>query len=80
MGKIFVRERRKAGPGAGKPRFELVATADLDLQVFVAHLRRAELEALAASTAAELVYLPRGEHAEDTSEERGQGHHHKHNH
>lgn len=77
MGKIFVRERLKIGPGAQKPRFAVVATADLDLQIFVPNLRRSELEELATSTGAELVYLPRGEYAEDTSADKGKGRQHK---
>lgn len=65
MGKIFVRHRRHVGPGAGRPRFAVVAVQGLDLRVFKTRLRRAELEKIAAEVEAEVVYLPRGEHGEN---------------
>jgi hypothetical protein len=40
--------------------------------VFKTRVRRAELEKIAAETGAEIVYLPRGEHAE-SEDERGEG-------
>lgn len=61
MGTLFVRERNKVGKGSGKPRFAIVAVADLDLKVYHSHIRRLELEALAEAVSAEIVYLPRGE-------------------
>lgn len=75
MSKIFVRERREVGKGAGRPRFAVVAVEASDLKVFAPHLRKAELEALAAAVGAELVFLPRGEKAgeEDENREKGGG-------
>ncbi len=60
MSKIFVRERAKVGTGAGQPRFRVVAAFEADLKVYVPHLRRDELEQLAAETGAQVVYLKRG--------------------
>lgn len=71
MGKIFVRERRQVGTGAGQPRFRVVAALDTDLRVFVPHLRRAELEQLSAATGAEIVYLTRGEQGGEPEHGRG---------
>jgi hypothetical protein len=61
MSKIFVRERRKVGEGAGTPRFEIVAVTGVDLKVYHSHIRKVEIEKIAADTNAEIVYLPRGE-------------------
>jgi hypothetical protein len=65
MPKIFVRERRHAGEGTGRPRFAIVAVHDTSLKVFKTRIRREELEKLAAETETEIVYLPRGEYVED---------------
>jgi hypothetical protein len=62
MSKIFVRERRHVGEGAGQPRFAIVAVQGDDLRFSKAFVRKAELEKIAEATGAELVYLPRGEH------------------
>jgi len=78
MSKIFVRERRHAGPGAGRPRFAIVAVQGTDLKVFQPHVRRAELEQIAASIEAEIVYLPRGEHAGEAENEPGRGRRRRH--
>jgi hypothetical protein len=72
MSKIFVRERRHVGQGAGRPRFAIVAVQGTDLKVFKSRVRRAELEKIAADIGAEIVTLPRGEQAE-TERERGEG-------
>jgi hypothetical protein len=61
MSKIYVRERSNAGRGTGRPRFAIVAVEGLDLKVYHTHVRKAELEKIAADLGAELVYLPRGE-------------------
>jgi hypothetical protein len=76
MAKIFVRERRQVGPGAGLPRFVVVAALGTDLRIFVRHIRKAELEKLAEEAGAEIVYLPRGEHAQEDGdgEQRGRMH------
>jgi len=74
MSKIFVRQRRHVGQGAGRPRFAIVAAQGVDLKVFKTRVRRAELEKIAAETGAEIVYLPRGEQGEEQEGERSQGH------
>lgn len=75
MSKIFVRERREIGPGAGMPRYAIVAASGTDLRVYARHIRKAELEKLASEISAEIVYLPRGEHAEEEEQgRRGGGH------
>jgi len=73
MNKIFVRQRRHVGQGAGRPRFAIVAAQGADLKVFKTRVRRAELEKIAAETGAEIVYLPRGEQAERPEGESGKG-------
>lgn len=71
MTKIFVRERRDAGRGTGRPRFVIVAVQGTDLKVFHPRIRRKELEALAEAVNAEIVYLPRGEESGEETEGRG---------
>ena len=73
MSKIFVRQRRHVGQGAGRPRFAIVAAQGADLKVFKTRVRRAELEKIAAETGAEIVYLPRGEQAQDPEGESAKG-------
>jgi hypothetical protein len=73
MSKIFVRERRHAGEGAGRPRFAIVAVQGADLKVFTTRVRKSELEKIAEVTGAEIVYLPRGEHQEEPQEMGGRG-------
>jgi hypothetical protein len=73
MSKIFVRHRRHVGQGAGRPRFAIVAAQGADLNVYKTRVRRAELEKMAAEIDAEIVYLPRGESAEETEGEGGKG-------
>jgi hypothetical protein len=65
MSKLFVRHRRHVGKGAGRPRFAIVASHGVDLRVYKTRVRRAELEKIAADLEAEIVYLPRGERAEE---------------
>ncbi|HLE15909.1 MAG TPA: hypothetical protein VI776_14260 [Anaerolineales bacterium] len=79
MSRIFVRERSNVGEGAGRPRFAVVAVGGSDLKVYHTHIRRAELEKLAAEIGAEIVYLPRGENAEGEEEagRRGMGRRHR---
>lgn len=76
MAKIFVRERRHVGEGAGRPRFAIVAVQGADLKVFKSRIRREELEKLAEETGAELVYLPRGEFDEEQAASGGGGRRH----
>ena len=61
MSKLYVRHRRHAGKGAGRPRFAIVASQGADLRVYKTRIRRDELEKLAEDLGAEIVYLPRGE-------------------
>ncbi len=56
-GKIFYRERRKVDEGEKKPRYNLVAVSGVDLKIHVKHLRKKELEQVAASVGAELIKL-----------------------
>ena len=74
MSKIFVRERRHAGRGSGRPRFAILAVQGVELNVFRSRVRRVELEAIAAAIDAEIVYLPRGEQGEEPQGEGGRSH------
>jgi len=56
-GKIFYRERRKVSEKEKKPRFKLVAIADVNVTFYSEHLRKKELEEIAAAVGAELVLL-----------------------
>ena len=56
-GKIFYRERVKVGKGEKKPRFRMVAVADMNMKIYVEHLRRSELEQIAEAVGAELILL-----------------------
>jgi hypothetical protein len=60
-GKIFYRERGKVGKGEKKPRFRLVAVADMNMKIYGKHLRKIELEQIAETVGAELVLLKGGE-------------------
>lgn len=79
MSRIFVRERSNVGEGAGRPRLAVVAIEGTDLKVYHTHIRKAELEKLAADIGAEVVYLPRGEHAggDEGGDGRGMGRRHR---
>jgi hypothetical protein len=55
--KIFVRERRKVEKGEKKPRFRIVGVCGSDLKIYVKHARKKELDQLAKSAGAEVVYL-----------------------
>ncbi len=84
MNKLFVRERRHVGQGAGRPRFAIVAAYGADLQIYKTRVRRAELEKMAAEIGAEIIYLPRGESeaadaadTDDIKASRGRRRHHK---
>jgi len=56
-GKIFYRERRKVDEGEKKPRFSVVAVAEMNLKFHVKHMRKNELEQIAEAVGAELVEL-----------------------
>jgi hypothetical protein len=55
--KIFVRERRKVDKGEKKPRFRVAGVSGGDIKLYVNHMRKKELDQLAAATSAEIVYL-----------------------
>jgi hypothetical protein len=55
--KIFVRERRKVEKGEKKPRFRIVGVSGSDVKIYVKHARKQELEQLAKSAGAEVIYL-----------------------
>ena len=57
MAQIFARERRKIEKNEKRPRFKVVAATG-DIKFFVEHARKRELEAIASSIGAELVFLP----------------------
>lgn len=75
MAKIFVRERRHAGEGTGRPRFTVIGVEGGDLKIFNTKVRRKELEQIAESAGAELVYLERGG---GNQGHRGGSHHRRH--
>ncbi len=77
MSKIFVRERQQVGTGAGQPRFRVVAVFQSELRFDVPHLRRTELEQIAAATGSEIVYLGRGEGNGEPERGRGGGRRHR---
>ena len=56
-GKIFYRERIKVGEKEKKPRFKLVAVADVYLNFHADLLMKRELEEIAAAVGADLVLL-----------------------
>jgi hypothetical protein len=60
-GKIFYRERSKVGEDKKQPRFKLVAIAGVDMKFYGKHLRKTELEQVAAAVGAELVLLAKGD-------------------
>jgi hypothetical protein len=68
-GKIFYRERTKAGEGEKKPRFLLVAVAGVDLKIHAKHLRKTELDRIAKELGAELVLLERDEEGKYKADE-----------
>jgi hypothetical protein len=57
---IFVRERRKVEKGEKKPRFRIVGVTGGDLKIYANHLRKQELEEIANTVGAKLVFLKPG--------------------
>jgi hypothetical protein len=55
--KIFVRERRKVEQGEKKPRFRVLGVSGGDLKLYVKHIRKRELEQVADSAGADVVYI-----------------------
>ena len=58
--KIFVRERRKIEKGEKQPRFRVVGVSGSDVEVYVKHIRKNEIEQISKDTGAEIVYLESG--------------------
>ncbi|MEJ2640545.1 MAG: hypothetical protein P8010_13305 [Desulfosarcinaceae bacterium] len=54
---IFVRARRKVQKGEKKPRFRVVGVSGADLKIYTKHIRRQELDQIAAATGATIVQL-----------------------
>lgn len=57
--KIFVRERRRSDKGQQRPRYRVVGVHGGDLKIYTKRVRKCELDELAATVGAEVVYLPR---------------------
>jgi len=66
-GKMFYRARRKVEDGEKKPRWTLVAVADVNLKIHVKHLRKNELDQIAKAMGAELIELTVDEKAHKMS-------------
>ncbi len=56
-GKIFVRERRKVETGEKKPRFRVIAVSGTDVKFKARHIRKQEIDTIAAAVGAEVVLL-----------------------
>ncbi len=69
MSTIFVRERRKIETGEKKPRYRVVGVHDLNLKIYVDHIRKKELDQLAEITGATVVVLKGGK--EEKGEKKG---------
>ncbi|MHC1729108.1 MAG: hypothetical protein AB9866_24445 [Syntrophobacteraceae bacterium] len=69
MPTIFVRERRKIESGEKKPRYRVVGVHDLNLKIYVEHIRKKELDQLAEATGAAVVILKGGK--EEGGEKKG---------
>ncbi len=65
---IFCRERGKVSEGEKKPRFKLLAVSGVDIQFYGKHLRRKELEQIAAAVGAKLVMIERSGAADEEVE------------
>lgn len=65
MPTIFVRERRKVEAGEKKPRFRVVGVHDLNLKIYVEHIRKKELDQLAEATGASVVILRGGKEEQE---------------
>ena len=55
MAKIFIRERRHVGEGAGQPRFAVVSVQGSDVKFFKTRVRKAEIDAIRAGEGASLM-------------------------
>lgn len=66
-GKIFVRERLQINEGDKKPRFAVVGVTGMDLKIYVSHIRKSEIEQIAAETDADVVYLKATKEEKETN-------------
>lgn len=73
MPTIFVRERRKIEAGEKKPRYRVVGVHDVNLRIFVEHIRKMELDQLAETTGANVIILKAGQDEEGSGKGPGQG-------
>jgi len=73
MPTIFVRERRKIETGEKKPRFRVVGVHDLNLRIYVEHIRKRELDQLAEATGADVVILKGGKGEKDKEKQAAAG-------
>lgn len=73
MPSIFVRERRKIEAGEKKPRYRVVGTHDVNLKIYVEHIRKRELDQLAEATGANVVILAAGKEQEGAGTGSGHG-------
>jgi hypothetical protein len=64
---IFVRERRKIEKGEKKPRFRVVGLSGGETKLYAKHMRKVELDQIASTTGANIVYLPTGHGPKDGS-------------
>jgi hypothetical protein len=63
--KIFVRERRKVEKGEKKPRFRVVGVSGRDIKLYAQHVRKKELDQIAAQTGVEIHFLDPGKGRRD---------------
>ncbi|MDY0042720.1 MAG: hypothetical protein RBS57_20605 [Desulforhabdus sp.] len=73
MATIFVRERRKIEVGEKKPRYRVVGVHDLNLKIYVEHIRKKELDQLAEATGANVVILKGGKEEKEKAEKAAAG-------
>jgi hypothetical protein len=73
MPTIFVRERRKIEAGEKKPRYRVVAVHDINLKIYVEHIRKKELDQLAEATGANVVILKGGKKEKEKEKQMAQG-------
>jgi hypothetical protein len=69
MPTIFVRERRKVEAGEKKPRYRVVGVHDLNLKIYVEHIRKKELDELAEATGATVVILKGGKQEKEKAKQ-----------
>jgi len=68
MPTIFVRERRKIETGEKKPRYRVVGVHDLNLRIYVEHIRKKELDQLAEAIGATVVILKGGKEEKEAAQ------------